>query len=81
MENTEELDGCICEYIPEHLRSQIETVAEKTGAYTAQVVTLALQIGLAVLIGKTHGFLASHSVAKHGPMKQARKAKLSGVGV
>jgi hypothetical protein len=56
-------------------------VAEKTGAYTAQVVTLALQIGLAVLIGKTHGFLASHSVAKHGPMKQARKAKLSGVGV
>ncbi len=26
----EELEGCMCEYIPEHLRSQIETVAEKT---------------------------------------------------
>ena len=76
----EELEGCMCEYIPEHLRSQIETVAEKTNVYTSQVVTVALQIGLAVLIGKTHELLASTNTAKHGEIRQ-RKSKLSGKGV
>lgn len=53
MENTvEELEGCMCEYIPVPLREQIETVAEIGKAYPSQVVTVALQIGLAVLIGK-----------------------------
>lgn len=82
MENTfEELDGCMCEYIPEPLRNQIETVAEKTNVYTSQVVTYALQIGLAVLIGKTPEILRSMSTAKHGQIKQTRKAKLAGKGV
>ncbi len=81
MENTiEELEGCMCEYIPENLREQIETVAEKTGAYTSQVVNFALQVGLAVLIGKTGELLSTTSRAKHGPIKQ-RKGKLSGKGV
>jgi hypothetical protein len=82
MENTvEELDGCMCEYIPENLREQIETLAEKYNAYTSQVVTMALQIGLAVLIGKTHEILRTVSTAKHGEIKQTRKAKLSGEGI
>lgn len=81
MENTfEELDGCMCEYIPENLREQIETVAEKANAYTSQVVTIALQIGLAVLIGRTHELLSTTSTAKHGQIKQ-RKVKLSGKGL
>lgn len=77
----EELEGCMCEYIPEHLRSQIETVAEKTNASTSQVVTFALQIGLGVLIGKTPEFLSSTSRAKHGKIKQTRNSTLSGKGV
>jgi hypothetical protein len=82
MENTiEKLEGCMCEYIPDHLRNQIETLAEKTNAYTSQVVTVALQIGLAVLIGKTGEILRLTSTAKHGPIKQTRKAKLSGKGI
>jgi hypothetical protein len=84
MENTpqefEVLEGCMCEYIPEHLRNQIETVAEKANAYASQVVTMALQIGLAVLIGKTPELLSKTSMAKHGEIKQ-RKGKLSGKGV
>jgi hypothetical protein len=80
MENTiEELDGCMCEYVPHHLRSQIETVAEAAEVYPSQVVTMALQIGLAVLIGKTSETLQSVSTAKHGPIKQTRKSKLKGV--
>lgn len=81
MENTiEELEGCMCQYIPENLRAQIETVAEKTNVYASQVVTVALQIGLAVLIGKTPEILTATSMAKHGEIKQ-RKGKLSGKGV
>ena len=76
----EELEGCMCEYIPENLREQIETVAEKGAAYPSQVVTMALQIGLAVLIGKTPELLSKTSMAKHGEIKQ-RKSKLSGKGV
>lgn len=76
----EELEGCMCEYIPENLRAQIETLAEKGDAYASQVVTVALQIGLAVLIGKTPELLSATSTAKHGQIKQ-RKSKLSGKGV
>jgi len=76
----EELEGCMCEYIPEHLRNQIDTVAEATDAYTSQVVAMALQIGLAVLIGKTPEILRSTSTARHGEIKQTRKSKLSGKG-
>jgi hypothetical protein len=81
VENTiEELEGCMCEYISEHLRNQIESVADQTEAYPSQVMIVALQIGLAVILGKTHSFLSSVSMAKHGPVKQ-RKGKLSGKGV
>jgi len=81
-ENTAEyLEGCMCEYIPEDLRKQIEAVADKTNAWPSQVVTFALQIGLAVIIGKTPELLRSTSTAKHGEIKQTRKAKLSGKGV
>jgi hypothetical protein len=83
MENTEELEGCMCEYIPENLRNQIEDAAEKFDVFTSHVVTLALQIGLAVIIAKTPDLLSSVSRAKHGEIKQARKSKskLSGKGV
>jgi hypothetical protein len=77
----EELPGCMCEYIPEHLRGQIETVAEKTNAYPSQVMTLALQMGLAVIIYQTPEILSSTSRAKHGKIKQIRKSELSGKGV
>ncbi len=77
----EELEGCMCEYIPVNLRNQIEDVAEKIDVYTSQVVTMALQIGLAVLIGKTPELLSSVSRSKHGEMKPTRKSKLSGKGV
>jgi hypothetical protein len=76
----EELEGCMCEYIPESLRAQIETLAEKGDAYPSQVVVAALQIGLAVLIGKTPELLSATSMAKHGGIEQ-RKSKLSGKGV
>ena len=82
MENENEVsEGCMCEYIPVNLRNQIDTVAEKTDVYTSQVVTVALQIVLAVLFGKTPEMLSATSRAKHGEIKQTRKAKLSGVGV
>ena len=83
METIEELDGCMCEYIPEHLRNQIDVLAERTNAYTSQVVAMALQIGLAVLIGKTPEILSSTNTAKHGhgKIKQTRKSKLAGAGL
>lgn len=82
MENTfEKQDGCMCEYIPQHLRDQIETVAEKTEAYTSQVVTVALQIGLAVLIGKCPEILRSQRVGRRGTITQNRKSTLAGKGV
>ncbi len=78
----EELEGCMCEYIPEHLRTQIDTVAGESNAYASQVVTLALQIGLAVLIGKIPELVSTYSRAKTpGKIKQTRKSKLSGKGV
>jgi hypothetical protein len=77
----EVLEGCMCEYIPEYLREQIENIADKTGAYPSQVVTFALQIGLAVLIGKTEGSLSASSKARHGgKIRQTRRGKLSGNG-
>jgi hypothetical protein len=78
----EVLDGCMCEYIPDHLRDQIDTLAEKANVYPSQVVTVALQIGLAVLIGKTPEILSATSTAKqgHGKLKQTRGGKLSGAG-
>ena len=79
-DSVEELEGCMCEYIPESLREQIQTVANQTNSYTSQVVTMALQIGLAVLIGKHSELLPTVSRAKHGQMKQTR-GKLSGKGV
>ncbi len=82
MENDciEELESCMCEYIPDALRDQVDAVAEKTNAYPSQVVTIALQVGLAVLIGKTPELLMSTGTAKHGKIKQTRKSKLSGKG-
>jgi hypothetical protein len=79
-DSVEKLEGCMCEYIPENLRDQINTVAEKTSAYTSQVVTLALQIGLAVILGNSHDLTSSVSREKHGQIKQTRKGTLSGKG-
>jgi len=78
MENIEE--GCMCQYVPLNLREQIDDLAGKTDVYPSQVVTVALQIGLAVIIGKTPELLSETSRAKHGIVKQ-RKGKLSGTGV
>jgi hypothetical protein len=77
----EELPGCMCEYIPEDLREQIETVAEKYEAYASQVVTVALKIGLGVVIGKTPELLQAVSREKRGPIKQRKRGKLTGAGV
>lgn len=80
MENDiEMLDGCMCEYVPENLRDQIDLVAETTESYPSQVVVIALQIGLAVILGRTHELLASTRLKKHGKIKNA-KGKLSGKG-
>ncbi len=84
MENEiETLEGCMCQYIPEALRTQVDAIAETTGAYASQVVTAALQIGLAVLIGKTPALLTSLAETKHGgKIKQKRtRGKLSGAGL
>jgi hypothetical protein len=79
MENVEELEGCMCQYIPETLREQVDTIAEKFEAYPHQVVGYALQIGLALLISKHPD--AYEFKGGHGRLKQTRKSRLSGKGV
>lgn len=79
--SVEELEGCVCEYIPENLRTRIQVLADAYGAYTSQVVSLALDIGLAVMLGKNHKLVQGISTAKYGEMKQSRRGKLSGKGV
>lgn len=77
----EVLEGCMCEYIPNDLRDQIDILAGKTDAYAAQVVTVALQIGLGVLLGQTSGLMSSTSVSHGGGKIKNSKGKLSGKGI
>jgi hypothetical protein len=76
MENIEELDGCMCEYIPLPLRERIGALADGAGLYTSQVVAKALELGLAVM-----NAVPPVDTTRHGKIKQARKSKLSGKGV
>jgi hypothetical protein len=81
---TQDLEGCMCEYIPEDLREQItaitDTFVEKFGdeVATSQVMVIALQLGLAVIMGKMPS--AYWFKGKQGEMKNRKKSKLSGKG-
>ena len=89
MENTslevEELEGCMCQYVPTDLRSQIEAIAEKCEAYTSQVVALALQVGLGVLARDALSYADEFKGLKGKPgkiaQKKFRRGKLSGAGI
>lgn len=45
----DELEGCMCEYVPEGLRERIEAVAEKVNVHTYQVAAAAMRLGIILL--------------------------------
>jgi hypothetical protein len=79
----EELDGCMCQYIPENLREQIALLERDGERYTSEVATLALQIGLAVLLDGSFSSELQDLAPRSGKMKQRKikRGKLAGAGV
>ena len=82
-EETEELDGCMCEYLPEDLKDRINKLADQAGCFPHQVVTAALKLGLAMMNLHNEIYEAAKAKPVHGRMEQRRKrkGKLSGNGV